>query len=235
MRGNRYVEPLELAVQCCGRVNEMGIPPSMDEDAVRDTYCDVRFDVIDSAPKRVYCLYTGKVFCEFCAKPEYKVPLPQFENLYDNEALVEKNRAKKGMLTDEPEPQQVCYDAKEKMGATLLVHSPPLSCPPPPPSSPSLVCSCIPVSMHACSRVCIRAFVSFSVFEMIYMYSCVHLCVYLCVSTHSFRTKLTHMHVNAYSSPHSASNQSPRCRRKKSFPSGQDRHQRRRYESAPLH
>lgn len=53
-------------------VNELGIPPEEDEDAIRDVFCDVRFDV-KNAPKRVYCLFTGKVYCDFCARDSYKV------------------------------------------------------------------------------------------------------------------------------------------------------------------
>mmetsp|Transcript_17323 Transcript_17323/g.14209 ORF Transcript_17323/g.14209 Transcript_17323/m.14209 type:complete len:470 (+) Transcript_17323:152-1561(+) len=107
VRGNRFVEPLELCVQCNGRVNEDGVTPEDDEDAPRDVFCDVRFDV-RNPPPRIYCLYSGKVFCDFCANPEkYKVPLPQFEALYDKEG--EK----------EPEPKQVCFDAKVAMGATI--------------------------------------------------------------------------------------------------------------------
>ena len=63
-------------MQCCGVVNEAGIPPEEDEDAIRDVYCDVRFDV-KNPPKRVYCLFTGKVYCDFCARESYKVSLPQ--------------------------------------------------------------------------------------------------------------------------------------------------------------
>jgi hypothetical protein len=63
---------IRKSVQCGGKVNEEGISPLEDEDAPRTTYCDVRFDVKDP-PKRVYCLYTGKVFCDSCANPSYKV------------------------------------------------------------------------------------------------------------------------------------------------------------------
>lgn len=42
VRGNRYVEPVELTRQCNGRVNEDGITPEEDEDAPRETFCDVR-------------------------------------------------------------------------------------------------------------------------------------------------------------------------------------------------
>lgn len=66
---------IHKSVQCGGMVNEEGISPEEDEDAIRSAYCDVRFDVKDP-PKRIYCLYTGKVFCDYCAKPSYKVPCP---------------------------------------------------------------------------------------------------------------------------------------------------------------
>mmetsp|Transcript_35536 Transcript_35536/g.83222 ORF Transcript_35536/g.83222 Transcript_35536/m.83222 type:complete len:245 (+) Transcript_35536:2-736(+) len=81
-RGGMLVEPLELAKQCSGRVNSDGIPPWEDEDAPRDTFCDVRFDVRPDRSKPVqayHCLYTGKVFCSFCAHDKHKMPLPQFE------------------------------------------------------------------------------------------------------------------------------------------------------------
>lgn len=60
VRGNRYVEPLELTRQCNGRVNEHGITPQEDEDAPRESFCDVRFDVA-KPPPAVYCLWNGKV------------------------------------------------------------------------------------------------------------------------------------------------------------------------------
>eukprot|EP00802_Teleaulax_amphioxeia_P003602 Tamp_03605.p1 GENE.Tamp_03605~~Tamp_03605.p1 ORF type:complete len:928 (+),score=215.99 Tamp_03605:206-2989(+) len=107
VRGGRYVEPMELCVQCNGMVNADGVTPQEEEDAPRDVFCDVRFDVIPP-PKRIYCLYTGKVYCDFCANPEfYKVPLPQYEDLYDKEGA------------PEPQPKQVCVDAFFKMGKTV--------------------------------------------------------------------------------------------------------------------
>jgi hypothetical protein len=37
-----WLEPLELSRQCCGRVNNMGIKPEENDDALRETFCDVR-------------------------------------------------------------------------------------------------------------------------------------------------------------------------------------------------
>uniref|UniRef100_A0A7S4PRR9 MATH domain-containing protein n=1 Tax=Guillardia theta TaxID=55529 RepID=A0A7S4PRR9_GUITH len=79
VRGNRFVEPMELCRQCNGRVNRDGITPDEDEDAPKDYFCDVRFDVV-KPPKAIYCLYSGKIFCEFCADPKkHLYALPQFE------------------------------------------------------------------------------------------------------------------------------------------------------------
>jgi len=98
VRGNRLVEPLELTRQCNGRVNPDGITPQEDEDAPRDTFCDVRFDV-RNPPPAIYCLYSGKVYCEYCAGKECKFMLPMFEKDPSEAQLV-----------------QVCQDSKEKLG-----------------------------------------------------------------------------------------------------------------------
>ena len=39
--------------------------------------------------RQVHCLHTGKVFCEFCAKPSYRVPLPQHERRPDQATPVQ--------------------------------------------------------------------------------------------------------------------------------------------------
>jgi hypothetical protein len=109
VRGNIYAEPLELARQCNGRVNSNGITPEEDEDAPRDTFCDVRWDV-RAPPKAVYCNMTGRVYCDFCAKEEYKVPLPQFEA--DPSAS---------------EPVQVCFAVKDHLGKVPASRIQPVS------------------------------------------------------------------------------------------------------------
>mmetsp|Transcript_11654 Transcript_11654/g.29085 ORF Transcript_11654/g.29085 Transcript_11654/m.29085 type:complete len:294 (+) Transcript_11654:1455-2336(+) len=112
-RGGMMVEPLELAKQCCGRVNADGIPPWEDEDALRDTFCDVRFDVRPdpNKPIKVYhCLYTGKVFCSFCAHDKHKMPLPQFE-----------------MDPSVAEPQRLSFEAKEFLSSMPAPRITPVS------------------------------------------------------------------------------------------------------------
>lgn len=53
-----------------------------DEDAPREAFCDVRFDVRPDPNKVVksfHCAYTGKVFCDFCCSDKNMYPLPYFE------------------------------------------------------------------------------------------------------------------------------------------------------------
>ena len=47
VRGNMWLEPLELTRQCNGRVNVHGVKPEENDDALRDGFCDVRFDCGD--------------------------------------------------------------------------------------------------------------------------------------------------------------------------------------------
>mmetsp|Transcript_42211 Transcript_42211/g.99025 ORF Transcript_42211/g.99025 Transcript_42211/m.99025 type:complete len:894 (+) Transcript_42211:165-2846(+) len=102
VRGNRYVEPLELTRQCNGRVNEHGITPQEDEDAPRESFCDVRFDVA-KPPPAVYCLWNGKVYCKFCAGEKCTHPLPMFEE-----------------RPSEAQPVQVCTDSKVKLSKLVV-------------------------------------------------------------------------------------------------------------------
>eukprot|EP00277_Geminigera_cryophila_P043733 CAMPEP_0173083324 /NCGR_PEP_ID=MMETSP1102-20130122/19305_1 /TAXON_ID=49646 /ORGANISM="Geminigera sp., Strain Caron Lab Isolate" /LENGTH=1085 /DNA_ID=CAMNT_0013960083 /DNA_START=111 /DNA_END=3368 /DNA_ORIENTATION=- len=75
VRGNMWLEPLELTRQCCGRVNGMGINPLENDDATREAFCDVRFDTGTSAVQ-THCLWSGKIYCPSCAN--FKGLLPEF-------------------------------------------------------------------------------------------------------------------------------------------------------------
>mmetsp|Transcript_30815 Transcript_30815/g.62453 ORF Transcript_30815/g.62453 Transcript_30815/m.62453 type:complete len:432 (-) Transcript_30815:790-2085(-) len=113
VRGSIYVEPLELTRQCPGRVNKDGIRPEEDEDAPRDGFCDVRFDV-KNPPEHRYCLWDGKVYCQYCAADQYQTPLPEFE-----------------AVPDEAEPRCVSYQAKEYRSKTPNGRIQPVSEKPP--------------------------------------------------------------------------------------------------------
>lgn len=139
VRGNMWLEPLELSRQCCGRVNKDGIKPEENDDALRDAFCDVRFDTGDKDAVQTHCLWSGKIYCQSCAHPTYKSPLPEFVGRVGTPVPREPGKVPSYIGSVSPDAEgdaflfTVSYDSKFYRSNTPSGRIQPVSKPPPEP------------------------------------------------------------------------------------------------------